>query len=136
MVKPRMTLLLSVGLLLPAAALAACAGTSNAPAGCTATIPAPPMLIDPAPNATAVPDNTSLTFEYSGNISLWTPPVVTASGATQIQGGPYTIIPSPGPTEYSSSITPLAAATTYTVATTYGQTPCQTTLTLGSFTTQ
>lgn len=134
MKKPRMTVPFGLVLLL-AAPLTACAGTSNTIA-CSLAILAPPVMVDPAPNATAVPDNIGrLVLAYSGG-TVWTPPVLTAPNGSQIQGGPYTSIPSSVPAEYSSSITPLAPATTYTVQSTYGQTPCRTTRTLGSFTTQ
>lgn len=136
--------------------LAACGGGSASsgptPVPCPLAagayaIPAPPDLLYPIPDATAVPDgNFTLVVGYG----TATPPpaqLVPANGGTTVIGGawgpPPVPLPSPAATPRSSSETlygaqvpVLAAHTSYNVQVTVGNPPCQTTETAGSFTTQ
>jgi hypothetical protein len=131
-----------IPLVLLAASLAACGGahTVNNFITCPTISLQPPTLVNPAPNATNVPDAIDgIEVEYSGDISSWSTPVLTPSGGgSNVDGGPFTIVPTPGPILYSSKIPTLKSATTYSVVLT---TPasggfCSQNDTLGSFTTQ
>jgi hypothetical protein len=95
----------------------------------------------PAPNATGVPDGNfsiGVTYQNGDIASQWSPPAVTASAAPTVNGGPYTIVPTPGVYEYTTAVGALRPNTTYTVQVVNppqgGR--CSSTATLGSFTTQ
>ncbi|HEY9179675.1 MAG TPA: hypothetical protein VIO32_03085 [Candidatus Baltobacteraceae bacterium] len=145
---------LAVGII--ALALAACGGTSSrstqAPVPCPLAagayaIPAPPDLLYPMPGATGVPDGDfTLVVGYSSR-----PPqmqLVTGSGvipalSSNAWGPAPSPMPSPAATPRSSSETlyglavpALSAQTTYTAQVTFGNPPCQTTESAGSFTTR
>jgi hypothetical protein len=87
----------------------------------------------PANNATGIPDgNFQLAVTYSENPGVaFTTPVLTASGATSVTGGPWTAGNS---SQWTSAIPALAAHTAYAITVTNPQ--CSQTFTLGTFTTQ
>lgn len=128
--------------LLLVALVAGCAGAGSS--GCQAIAPPPPQMTYPQPGATGVADgNFTMTFAYTTNpAALWSVPLLSASGASSINGGAYTTILAPvdpgSSGSYGSQIPALQKATTYSV--TMISPPsggaCMTTATLGSFTTQ
>ena len=137
------------------ASLAACGGgapSSGAtpipvcPAGANA-VPAPPDLLYPMPNATGVPDgNFTLVVGY-GPVAPPAPQLVPTGFGGYVAGGSWGAPPSPMPspaatprssseTLYGSAIPALASNTAYTLQVTFGNPPCQTTESAGSFTTR
>jgi len=136
--------------------LAACGGgntpTSPGPVPCPLAaganaIPAPPDLLYPVANATAVPDGNFTMVAGYGSIAPPVAQLVPGGGGATVTAGAWGPPPSPLPspaatprfpmeTLYGAAIPPLAARTAYTVQVTVGTPPCQTTETAGSFTTQ